>query len=122
MKIDNLDAVTPRIAKIAMERRDQFDLIPGYQFLADLGNLRFVADDDPEMLGAIWLHVLRFEHGKELVLAQLKEGVAFAFIKLLEIEDVLVERDCLLYIAYFDGDVVASVNLNTHSAKIRRKT
>ena len=55
------------------------------------------------------------------MLAQLEESVAFAFIKLLEIENVLVERDCLLYIAYFDGDVVASVNLNSHVEKIRRK-
>ena len=47
----------------------------------------------------------------------IEEGVAFAFIHLLEIENVLVERDRFLYVAYFDGNVVAPVNLNAHRAK-----
>ena len=55
------------------------------------------------------------------MLTQLEEGIAFTFVELLEVEHILVKRDRFLDVAYFNGHVVASVNLNSHAEKIRRK-
>src|SRR5437868_8636678 len=49
VKINDLDAIAPRIAKVAAERRDEFDLILRRQLLSDLRDLVFVTDHDTEM-------------------------------------------------------------------------
>ena len=61
---------------------------------------------------------LFLEHCEELVFAQLKEGVAFAFVELFEIEDVLVEGDRLFDVADLDGDVIAAINFDTHRSTL----
>src|SRR5581483_2127369 len=58
------------------------------------------------------LNFFDLEDGEELVLAQLKERVPFALIELLQIKNVLVEGDRLHNVVHFNGDVVASVDLN----------
>ena len=59
-----------------------------------------------------------FEDGQELVLAEFEEGVAFAFIELLEIEYVFIKRDRLFDVVHFNSDVIAAVNLNARPARI----
>ena len=46
------------------------------------------------------------------MLAQLEKRVAFAFVQLLEIKDIFIERDRLFDVADFDRDVITTVNLN----------
>src|SRR5439155_10908302 len=76
MKIDNLDAIAPWIVKIAAEWRLQFEFIFFSQFLANFGELRFVANHDPEMPHVSALDLVHFENREELMLAQFKEGIA----------------------------------------------
>ena len=61
VKIDNLYAVSPRIAKIATERGLQLQFVFLLQFLPDFLQLRFVADHDPEVAHICRLHVFYFE-------------------------------------------------------------
>src|ERR1700730_16424131 len=49
VEIDNLDAVAPRIAKIAPKRRLKFEFIFAGDFLAHLRQLLFVPHHDAEM-------------------------------------------------------------------------
>jgi hypothetical protein len=53
------------------------------------------------------------------VFAGLEEGVAFAFIEFLEIENVLIECDSLLYVVDLDGDVIDSIDLDAHASFYR---
>jgi hypothetical protein len=50
------------------------------------------------------------------VLAELEEGVSLTLVELLEIEDILVERDRLVDVVDLDRDVVAAVDLHAHRA------
>jgi len=48
------------------------------------------------------------------MLAQFEKSIAFSLIELLEVENILVERDRFLHIVHFDGNVVTTVNLDCH--------
>src|SRR6266699_2100963 len=96
MKIDNLDTISPWIAKIATERRFQLQFVFFSKFLSNFGKLLFIANQDPEMAYVRPLRLFHFENGQELVLTQFEEGIALAAPHLFEIEDVLVERHRLL--------------------------
>src|SRR5439155_9237601 len=78
VEIDNLNAVAPRIAKIAAERRLQLQFVFFCEFLANFGQLRFVAHHDAEMPYVRPLHLFHFENREELMLAQFEEGIALA--------------------------------------------
>src|SRR6202030_3685606 len=58
-----------------------------------------------------------FEDGEELMLAEFEEGIAFASVELLEIEDILIERDRFLNVIDLDRDMIASVNFNASTAR-----
>ena len=73
MEIDHLNAVAPRIAKIASERRHQFQPILFCDLLPHFVHLLFVPDHDPKVPGAVRLELLHFEDGQELMLAELKK-------------------------------------------------
>ena len=114
VEIDDLNAIAPRVAEIAAEWRDEFEAVFFDELLAHFRQLPFIADHNPEVAHAVGLDFLDLEHRQELMFAQLEEGVAFALLKLFEIEDVLIKGDRLVNITDFDGDVVASVNFHTH--------
>jgi hypothetical protein len=115
VEVDDLEAVAPRIAEVAAEAFDEFQSVLLREFVADGGELGFVADHDAEVLMAFdGIHVFALEQSEELVLAEFEEGVAFAFVEFLEAEDVFVEGDGLGDVADFEGDVVASVDLDFH--------
>src|SRR6476660_4669718 len=84
MKIDNLDAIAPRVVKITAERRYQLDLVFASEFMTDFLELRFVADHDSEMAHGRPLHLVRFEDCEKLMLAQFEKGVALAASHLLQ--------------------------------------
>ena len=112
MKIDNLDAIAPRIAEVAPKRRLEFQFVFFGKLLPDFFELLFIANHDSEMAHVYRLDLFHFENGEKLMLAEFKEGVAFAFLQLLQIEDVFVKRDRLLDVVHFDGDVIAAVNFD----------
>jgi hypothetical protein len=112
VKIDNLYAVAPRIVKIAPKRRLKFQLVFAGNFLADFRQLGFVPHHDSEMPhppGKFFT-----SDGEKLVLAELEEGVSFTAVELFEIENILVERNRLFDVVHFNGDVIATVNLDAH--------
>ena len=116
MKIHHLNPIAERIAEVTAEPRNQFQPVLLRDLLAHLGELHFIANHYAEMPHAVGLHFLDFEHREELMLAELEERIAFSFVKLLQIENVLVERDRLLHVIHFDGDMIASVNLHAHTS------
>ena len=116
MKIDNLDAIAPGIVKITAEWRYQLDLVFASEFLTDFLELRFVADHDSEMTHVHPLRFFYFENREELMLAQFEKRVALAASHLLQIENVLVKRHCLLDIIYFDRDMITSIDLHAHTS------
>lgn len=85
------------------------------KLFADFGELGLVAHDQSKVPGAVGRTLRRFEHGQELVLADFKERVAFAFVELLEIEHVLIERDRFFDVIDVDRDVVDAVHFDAHS-------
>jgi hypothetical protein len=85
--------------------------------LADLGDLGVVADHDAEVtVAGVGRHPLAFEHGEELVLAEFEKGISLALVEFLETEDILIERDRFFDVTDFDGDVIATVDLDTHGS------
>jgi len=58
------------------------------------------------------------EDGEKLVFTQSQESVAFAAIHFLQIEYILIKLYRRLYIAYFDREVIASVNLRAHECTV----
>ena len=48
------------------------------------------------------------------MLAEFEKGVAFAFVELLQAEDIFVKRDRFADVADYDGDVVAAIDLHAH--------
>src|SRR5436190_2686853 len=49
------------------------------------------------------------------MLAEFEERIDFSFIKFLQIEDVLIEGNRLLYIIHLDGEVIAPIHLHAHT-------
>src|SRR2546430_7645794 len=70
VKIDNLDAIAPRIAKIAAERRLQLQFVFFSEFFPNFGQLRFIPNHDAEMPHVRPLHLFHFEKRQELILSQ----------------------------------------------------
>jgi hypothetical protein len=114
VKIDHLNPVAPRIAKIAAKRRLQFEFILFLQFLSNFRQLRFIANHDPEMAKVCRLHLFYLENCEELMLTQFEKGIPFAACHLFEIENVLIKRHGLLDVAHLDGHMIASINLHAH--------
>src|SRR5204862_7971993 len=114
VKIDNLDAIAPRVVKITAERRYQLDLVLASEFLTNLLELRFVANHQSEMTHVCRLRFFYFENREELVLTQFEKSISLTAAHLFEIENVLVKRHCLLNIIYFDRDMIASIDLHAH--------
>ena len=63
-------------------------------------------------------NLIDFKHGEKLMFAQLQESVAFAALHLLEIKYIPVKVHRRLYIANFDCDVIATVNLHAHECTV----
>ncbi len=114
VEIDHLNAIAPRIVKIAAERRLQFEFVFLGEFLANFLELRFVANHDPEMAHVRALNLVHFENREELMVAQFEERVALAAFHLLEVKNILVKGHRLLDVVHLDGDMIASINLHAH--------
>src|SRR5215467_5427247 len=114
MKINDLNAISPWIAKVAAKRRLQFEFVFVRKLLFDFIQLRFVANHDPEMPHVCSLNFIDFENGEELMVTQFEEGVALATAHLFEIENVLVKGHRLLNVIHLDRDMIASINLHAH--------
>lgn len=112
MQIDNLNAISPRIAKIAAERRLEFQFVFPGQLLADFFDLVFVTDHDSKVTHVRRLRFFNFENCQELMFSQFEKRVAFALIELLEIENVFVKRDRFFDVVDFNRNVIAAVNFN----------
>src|SRR5438874_3225535 len=114
MEIDHLNAVAPRIAKIASERRHQVQPIHFCDLLPHFVHLLFVPDHDPKVPGPVRLELLHFENGQELMLAELKKRIALAALKLLQVEYILIELYRRLHIIHLNGQMVTSINVHAH--------
>ena len=114
MQVHDLNPITEWIVEIAAESRNQLQLIFLRDFLANFGELLLIANHDAEVSHPLRLRFLHLEHRQKLVLAKFEECVAFSFIKLFQIENVLVQRDRLLHVVHFNSDVIASIHLHAH--------
>ena len=114
MKIDDLDAIPPRIPKIAAERRLKLQFVFFFYLFPDFFQLRFVANHDPEMPHVCALNLIHFENREELVLTQFEESVALAATHLFEIENILVKGHRLLNVVDLNGHMITTINLHTH--------
>src|SRR5437870_3201170 len=65
-------------------------------------------------IGRIGAHSFALEHREELMLAEFEKGIAFAFVELLESEDILIKCDRFFDVADFDGDVITAIDLHAH--------
>src|SRR5882757_8478439 len=59
--------------------------------------------------------LFHFKHRKELMFAEFEERIALTAALQFEIENVLVKRLCFLDVVHFDGDMVHSIDMYTHS-------
>jgi len=118
MKVDDLYAVAPGIAKIAPERRNQLQTIFFGEFFSHLRELAFVSNHDAKVTDSARASVLRFKQGQKLVFTQLEKGIAFAAIELFQVENVMVEFYRLFHVADLNCDMITAVNLDTHSLVI----
>jgi hypothetical protein len=114
VKIDHLNAISPWIAKVAAERRLQFEFVFPGKFPFYFLELRFIANHDPEMAHVCSLNLIDFENRQELMVTQFEERVALAATHSFEIEHILVKRHRLFDITHFDRDMIASIDLHTH--------
>jgi hypothetical protein len=114
VKIDHLDAISPWIAKVAAERRLQFEFVFLGKFLSDFLKLHFIANHDPEMPHICSLNLVDFENRQELMVTQFEERVALAATHLFEVENIFVEGRRLLNVIHLDRDMIASINLHAH--------
>jgi hypothetical protein len=115
VEINDLDAITPWIAKVAAETFDKLESVFTDELFAHFRNLRVVAHHDPEVaVASIGLHSFALEHREELMLAKFEKGVTFPFVESLQPEDILVKCDRLFDVADFDSDMVAAINLHAH--------
>ncbi len=111
---DHLNAVPPRITKVATKSFLQGQFVFACDLLAHLRELLFVAHQDAEMPCPIGLQFFHLEEGEKLVFAEFEKGVAFAFIQLLEVEDILIKSDCFFHIVHLDRHMITAVDLNAH--------
>jgi hypothetical protein len=114
VKIDHLNAIPPGIAKVAAERRLQFEFVFLGQFLSDFLELSFIANHDPEMPHVCSLNFVDFENRQELMVTQFEERVALAAAHLFEIENILVKGHRLLNVIHLDGEMIAPIDLHAH--------
>ena len=105
----------PQGSRKSQRNGDELDPIFVDQLLSHLRELLLVANQDSKMPPSIGPGFFHLEHGEKLMFAQLEKRVALAFIELFEIEYVLVEGHRLLDVSHLDGDVIASVDMHTHS-------
>ena len=116
MQIDDLDAISPWVAKVTSKTRDQFKAVFGYEFVSHFSELRLIANHDAKMSAPLFAtRSFVFEHGQELMFAQPKEGIALPFVQLFQSKDVDIEGDCRLDIADFNRDMIAAIHLDAHS-------
>src|SRR5215831_5340584 len=73
-QVTDLNAVTPRIAKVAAEVGMEFQLVLLHEFIPDFLDLLRITDHQPEMLDSIGLELLYLKDRHELVLAKLAPG------------------------------------------------
>lgn len=114
MQVDHLHAITERIDEIAAKRRDQLDAVFFRQLVADFCKLLLVANDETEMTRAVRLALSRLEHREKLMLSDLEKRIAFTFIELGEVENVLIKLDGFVDIVDLDRYVIDAVNCNAH--------
>src|SRR5207253_3609701 len=74
------------------------------------------------MPGAIRLQLRHLEDGEELMLPQLKEGVAFTAVELLQVKDVFIKLHRRLHIVDLDCQMITPVDLHTHARRINQFT
>src|SRR5262245_2822011 len=115
VKIDDLNAISPWIAKVTAKRRLQFEFVLLGKLLFHFLELRFIPNHDPEVPHVCSLDLVDFENCEELVITQFEESVAFAATHLLEIENILLKGHCLLNVIHFDRNVIAPINLHAHT-------
>jgi hypothetical protein len=70
------------------------------------------------MANPVRFYLIDLEDREKLVFTQFQESVAFAAIHFLQIEYILIKLYRLLYIAYFDREVIASINLHAHECTV----
>src|SRR4029079_19357121 len=70
------------------------------------------------MANSVRFYLTHLEDREKLVFTQFKESVAFASIHFLQIEYILIELYRRLYIAHFDRDVIAPINLHAHECTV----
>ena len=117
MQVHHLDAISPGIAEVTAETFNQLDPVLARELLTYSGDLRIIPDHDAKVLiPRDWSHALTLKHGEKLMLSQLKEGIPFTPVLLVETEDILIESDSLLNVSHLDGDMVAAVHLDSHFA------
>ncbi len=115
MQVDNVNAITKRIAKRTAEPRIEFQLVLAHNLLPYLLDLCLIAHHHSKMPGARWTQLIDFRDGEKLVLAELKKGATLTAGVQSETEHILIERDCFLQIVDLNRYVVATINLNAHS-------
>jgi hypothetical protein len=75
VQVDDLDAISPGIAKVTAKSGNQLETILVNKLFANFDNLGRVADHNPEMgVAALRDHALVLKHRQELVLAEFEEG------------------------------------------------
>src|SRR5205085_1349521 len=70
------------------------------------------------MTNPVRLYLTLLKDREKLVFTQFQESVAFTAIHFLEIEYILIELYRRFYIAHFDCDVIASINLHAHECTV----
>src|SRR5215472_5528574 len=114
MKINDLNAISPWIAKVAAKRRLQFEFVFVRKLLFDFIQLRFIANHDPEMPHVCSLNFVDFENREELMVTQSEERVALAATHLFKIEHIFVKGSRLLNVIHLNRDMIASIDLHVH--------
>jgi hypothetical protein len=111
-----LNAVSPRIPKVATETWVQLEFVLVPELAPDFIDLLGISHHQTEVLDPVWLQPLHLEDGHELMFTQLAPGRAFATSQHLESEDVGIELHRLFCICHFDHNMVAAVNLYRHES------
>ena len=70
------------------------------------------------MANPVLSYLIDLEHREKLMFTQFQEGIAFAAIHFLQIEHIFIKLYGRLYIAHFDRDVIASINLHAHECTV----
>jgi hypothetical protein len=115
-QVSNLNAVSPRIPKVATEAWVQLEFVLVPEFAPDFIDLLGIPHHQTEVLDPVWLQPLHLEDGHELMFTQLAPGRPFAASQHFESEDVGIELNRLFCIGHFDHNMVAAVNLYRHES------